>query len=147
MPAHQGPRGGSSGAHGSRRGLTVVVLAEAKAEGRRFLFDEQYWHVATVEQRLTEFGDPRAMSDLRIEKFGPFWELKLKGGLLKRLNVRVYFASVAARREIVILKTYKKEEDRKVYSGLSELLEDRLEDYLAGQARGKSVYRRAREES
>lgn len=123
-------------------GNAVIVLKEAKDEGRRILTDEQYWYVVGIERRLTEFGDKKAMSDLRISQFGNFWALKLKGGMLKRINLRIYFSHQPKLREVIVLKTYKKEDDRRVYPGLEDTLEDRLEDYLAGKNERVSVHRR-----
>ena len=84
-------------------------------------------------RRLVEWGDRKATSDLDVKQCGDFWELRLKGGFLGKINLRIYFAFISERREIVVLMTYKKEEDRRVSPSVSITLEDRLEDYLAGR--------------
>ena len=135
--------GGSDGQGKPIEPLTVVVLALAKDEGAEILTEFQYWLTVGIVQRLCEFGDKKATADLRISPLGDFWELKLKGGYLKKINLRIYFAHVPEQRETVILKTYKKEEDRQVSPHVIITLEDRLEDYLAGRLqRGVSVYKR-----
>jgi hypothetical protein len=124
-----------------QQSLTVVALDWAKDEGRRILTNEQYWHVVRYIKRLVEFGDKSAMSDLSISQLGSgFWALKLKGRILKKINLRIYFAHVPERNEIVVLMAYKKEEDRRVCPAVKYLLEDRLEDYLAGRTERASYF-------
>lgn len=122
--------------------LAVVVLRAPKKEGHEILNDFQYWHVAKVIMRLADFGDKAAIADLRINPFGKYWALKLKGGVLKKVNLRVYFAFLGDRREIVILKTYKKEEEGQAPPHIEITLDDRLEDYLAGERQGITQFRR-----
>ena len=101
----------------------------------------QYACLVGIVKRLADFGDRKATVDLDIQPFGDFWELRLKGGFLRRLNVRVYFAY--ERKEVIILMTYKKEEDRQVSPHVAVTLEDRLEDYRAGVLMdGVSIYKR-----
>lgn len=133
---------GAASGRGDPTDATVVALAEPKAEARRILDEVQYCESVAIVKRLSEFGNPSAVSDLSIRKFGDFWELRLKGGFLKRVNLRIYFAYVAERREVVILKAYKKEEDRRVCPSVRHTLEDRLEDYLAGKVQDVSRYKR-----
>jgi len=124
---------------------TVIALAEPKAEARKLLDEMQYWEATKIVKRLAEFGDRQATADLSIRQFGDFWELRLMGGFVKRLNIRVYFAYVAERNEIVVLMTYKKEEDRRTCPSIKHTLEDRLEDYLEGKRTGISTYREGNE--
>lgn len=107
----------------------VAVLPHAVREAKEILNDGQYFHVVGIVKRLVHFGDHRELWDLRIEAIDSFFELKLKGGLLGNINLRVYFADLAANNEIVVLKTYKKEEDHKTPRRIVVTLEDRLSDY------------------
>lgn len=93
-------------------GRSVAALMIAKKEARAILDDRQYAQCVLLVKRLCEFGDRLATSDLDIRSFGEFWELRLKGGFLRRINLRIYFADYSARRAIIVLKTYKKEERR-----------------------------------
>jgi hypothetical protein len=120
----------------------LVALARAKKEARHLLTEEQYWDLVGYVRRLIDFGDVKATSDLDIKPFAGFWELRLKGGFIRKINLRVYFAYVKERNEVVILMVYKKEEDRRVSPHIPILLEDRLEDYLLGAAHGISVHKR-----
>lgn len=92
---------------------TVVVLSVANAEGRDFLTDVQYLHAVDLVRQLVGFGVQRFETSLTIEKIQDFWELKDKGGVLGKINLRVYFAHVVDRNEIVVLSAYKKEDNGK----------------------------------
>jgi hypothetical protein len=118
---------------------TIVVLGASKAEARAILSDSQYWYAVGLVKRLVDFGNKAATTDLRIGPFKKFWSLKLKGGMLKKINLRIYFAFVQEKNEIVVLMTYKKEEMRRVSPHVAITLEDRLEDYLAGILHGVST--------
>src|SRR5262245_56218144 len=86
----------------------VVVVAKAKSEGREILTEEQYWDLVGYVKRLFDFGDRAKTADLDIRAIGDFFELRVKGGFIRRINLRVYFAFVAERNEVVVLMTYKK---------------------------------------
>jgi hypothetical protein len=143
---HRGGFRGNDEGEGDERGdqaqpLRVVALWRAKVEARDILDDFQYWWTVGLVKRLCDFGDREATSDLDIRQFGLFWELRLKGGPLKKINLRIYFAHVADHRVIVLLKAYKKEEDSQVSPHVMITLENRLEDYLAGRlGKNLSVY-------
>jgi len=120
---------------------TIVALKKSKKEARQILTDEQYWDLVGYAKRLYEFGDRKATADLDIRPLQEFWEFRVKGGFIRNVNLRVYFAYLQERNEIVILMAYKKEEDGQVSPHIPILLEDRLEDYLQGSSRGASIYR------
>jgi len=137
--------GADKGRDGANR--DVVALKVAMREGQDILTPNGYAEVAKLlRTRLPEFGNRKAMADLDIRPFGEFWELRLKGGYVGKINLRVYFADVPARGEIVVLKAYKKEEGGRTSPYVMITLEDRLEDYLLGKLQvGAGVYRRATE--
>lgn len=110
----------------------VVALNVAKAEGRKILSKPQYEHIKEILERLVDFGDKEELSDLSIEPIGSFWELREKGGILGRINLRIYFGTLPEDWELVIAKTYKKEDDGKTPPHIVEQVEDRLEVYKAG---------------
>lgn len=125
----------------------VVAILVAKKEAKSILTEIQYAQCISLVKRLCEFGDRHAMADLDIRQFGDFWELRLKGGFLKKINLRIYFADLLSDRdEIVVLKTYKKEEDGATSPHVRITLEDRLEDYRTGALqKGVSVYRKKKD--
>jgi hypothetical protein len=119
----------------------VVALDVAKAEGRKILSAVQYEHIKEILQRLVDFGDKEELSDLSIEQIGSFWELREKGGVLGRINLRVYFGTLPEDWELVVAKTYKKEDNGKTPQHIVEQVEDRLEVYkLGGRKKSDTVY-------
>ena len=120
----------------------VHVLKAARLEGRKILTDVQYDHVVEVLKRLTDWEDKAEISDLRIEKIESFYELKDKGGVLGRLNLRVYFAALPENKDIIVLKTYKKEEDGACPRYITINVESRLDEFLSGNSsEGVIIYR------
>ena len=129
-------------------GWDIYVLKAAKNEGHKILNDTQYEHIVGVLKRLTAWENKQEIADLKIERIESFYELKDKGGVLGRLNLRVYFAALPENKDIIVLKTYKKEEDGACPRYIVINVEDRLENFLAGGLQeGVSVYRAKSEES
>jgi hypothetical protein len=124
-------------------GASVIVLPHAVREAREFLNDGQYWHLVGLVRRLADFHKSSEIWDLDLKPIDQFWELRAKGSLLGRTNVRVYFADLQGRQEILILKARKKEEEGQLPRYVVINLEDRLSDYLAGFRKERLiVYRR-----
>ena len=124
----------------SRR-LAVVVLESAKRDGKKFLNDGQYFHMVGVIQRLVDFNNSDEISDLRIEPIENFFELKEKGGLLGKINVRIYFAHLQDEGRIVVLKAYKKDEDGQVSRHVVITVQARLRAYIQdGPSDGATIY-------
>ena len=113
----------------------VVVLGLAKKEGRRILTDLQYDHIVEILKRLVDFGNSEETADLDIKPIQSFYELREKWGPLGRINLRVYFSTIPAERELVIAKAYKKEDDGPTPRHVIIVVEDRLEEYKAGGLR------------
>jgi hypothetical protein len=110
----------------------IVVLAVAAKEGYDELTPEQYLHVQDQVKQLVGFGRRDFESILSIAPFGDFWELKEKGGTLGKKNLRVYFAFDPKANEVVVLHTYKKEDDGKAPPHIMIRLRNRLRMYLKG---------------
>jgi hypothetical protein len=107
----------------------VVVLEVAKNEGKRILDTCQYQHIVEVIKRLKDFGNYEELSDLDIEPISDFWELREKGGPLRKINLRVYFAILKDDKILVILKAYKKEEDGQTPQHVIVSIQHRLNEY------------------
>jgi len=120
----------------------VVALRVACSEGRDILTPGQYEHVKDLLKQLVGFGSQTYDQMIRIEPFGDFWKFKEKGGVLGKINLRVYFAHVKSRNEVVLLLTYKKEDDGKVGSHMRIRLANRLRQYLAGELSVEVTYTR-----
>lgn len=119
---------------------TVAVLPIAAKEGWEILTPGQYLHAKDLIKQLVGFGVREFDSKLRIEQIGDFWELKDKGGTLGRINLRIYFRFAQESNEIVILKTYKKEDDGSAPPHIVIGLKNRFRQYLDGQIRNIIKY-------
>jgi hypothetical protein len=126
-----------------RKVWIVVALDVAKREGQKILNKAQYQHIKEVLKRLVDFGNDEELSDLAIEPIASFWELKEKWGILGRINLRVYFGTFPEDMELVIAKTYKKEDDGKAPSHIIDVVEHRLEAYKSsGRKKSDSLHRK-----
>jgi hypothetical protein len=117
----------------------VVILEAAIKEGRKILSQTQYEHIVSILKRLVDFGNDEELSDLKIEQISSFWELKEKGGILGKINLRIFFGTIPEERELVVAKTYKKEAENQTPSYIIIAVEDRLEDYKINRPEGVAV--------
>ncbi len=111
----------------------VFVPRIVRLEARSFLTLAQYVHVTDFVKQLSGFGSRRYDPTLRIEPIGDYWELKEKGGVLGKINVRIYFAHVAAHNRVVLLSAYKKEVDGAAPPHILLRLKHRLRSYHNGE--------------
>ena len=128
----------------------VVVPDVVRREARKFLSIGQYVHVTDFVKQLVGFGSRRYDRTMRIEALGDFWELKEKGGVLGRINVRIYFAFVEANNQVILLSAYKKEDDGAAPPHIILRLRNRLRAYHRGDFDKGSIvhkWRRADQET
>lgn len=112
------------------RALKIIPLSVAIKEARAFLNEAQYLHVVGLVRRLSEFGNEEAMSDMRIEKIAQsIWELKDKGGVLGKINLRVFFGHLTNRELIIVLGAIKKENQHSTPRHIVIRMHNRLRDY------------------
>lgn len=109
---------------------TVVVLPVAMKEARKFLSPGQYLHITDLVKQLADFGAAGGVPG--VEPFGDFWELKAKGGILGKINTRIYFADLKEQREVVVLHAYKKEKEGATSPHVRIKLRGRLRSYHGG---------------
>lgn len=89
-------------------------LEAAEADGRKFLTEEQYAHAVQLFDELAYEIDPTKSETQEIRKIHEFYELCDKGGVLGKINLRVYFAIVNDMKLILALAAYKKEDEGQV---------------------------------
>lgn len=83
-------------------------------------------------------SDPTKSATQDVRKIQEFHELRDKGGILGKIDLRVYFVVVEERRLILVLATYKKEDEDQVASHIVTRVRNRLriaKDTMARQAR------------
>ena len=91
---------------------SVEYLDVAKTEAHGLLTPAQYAYVVRNVRELAQWPD--APDWLWVEPIDEFYELKLKGNVLGKINLRVYFGQIPGRRTVVLVGVYKKEAEGKV---------------------------------
>lgn len=89
----------------------VEVLDQAFSEAMAFLNGDQYDHLARQVRELARHDDPTHSQTIDVRPIEDFHELRDKGGILKRINARVFYLTHKPSRTIVILGAIKKEND------------------------------------
>ena len=88
---------------------SVHYLSVARAEAMDFLNDEQYAHVTDLLRTLASEVDPTHALMVTVQGVEDFYELKDKGGLLGKINLRVFFTVLFKEKAIVVVGAIKKE--------------------------------------
>jgi hypothetical protein len=111
---------------------TVDILDQAYAEAMSFLTKEQYHHVAAQFRDLAKEADPTRSPVIDVRTIDGFYELRDKGGVLKRINVRVFFCiSKKPVRKIIVLGAINKKNDGRTPVYVRILMDYRMRRYLA----------------
>lgn len=108
----------------------VAILPQVRAEARGFLDEDQYAHLSRQVRELAGHEDPTHSETLDIRPVGDMFELKEKGGILRRLNVRVFYFVSRDDRTIVILGAFSKQNDGPTPQGDLWRMEKRMRRYL-----------------
>ena len=124
---------------GKTSSQTIDVLGVAAKEGWEILTPGQYLHVKDLIKQLVGFGRREFESNLKIGPFGDYWELKDKGGTLGKINIRVYFAFESDLNKIVVLHTYKKEDDGQAPPHIKQKLNNRFRLYKQGHFKENTI--------
>jgi hypothetical protein len=92
---------------------SVWILDLGFREAVEFLNPAQYSHLTMQFKDLALHDDPTHSQTLSIRDMSPedFYELRDKGGVLGKLNVRVFFGVDKASRAIVVLGGIPKQND------------------------------------
>lgn len=89
----------------------MILLERVYGEAKEFLNDDQYAHLALQVKELARQDDPTHSQTVDVRAIEDFHEIRDKGGILNRLNVRIYYFVHHPGRAIVILGALKKEAD------------------------------------
>jgi hypothetical protein len=93
---------------------SLSYLKVAAEEGRKILTqDVQYDHAVDQVELLACEDDPtHPKALLEVQQHGDFYELKEKGGVLRKINLRVYFILVdRPTKTLWVIGCYKKEDE------------------------------------
>jgi len=86
-------------------------LEVAEKEARKLLTPDQYAHAVQLFDELAFESRPTQSQTQDVRKIEDFYELRDKGGILGNINLRIYFTVFKEQRLILVLRTYKKEDD------------------------------------
>ncbi len=68
----------------------VELLPQVRGEARAFLTEDQYTHLARQVRELAKHDDPTHSETLDIRPVGELHELRETGGVLAKINGRVF---------------------------------------------------------
>lgn len=89
----------------------VVYLSMARDDAMQFLDEGQYAHVIDQFKALASEENPRKPATVSVDAVEDFFELRDKGGILGKINLRVFFTILPRERTILVLGAIKKEAD------------------------------------
>jgi|SRR5271166_2287609 len=89
----------------------VDILDRAFGEVMSFLDKAQYEHISAQVKELARQEDPTHSDTVDVLPIEEFHEIRDKGGILHKINVRIYFFVQKLARKVVVLGAIKKEND------------------------------------
>jgi hypothetical protein len=110
----------------------VWMLSLVHDEVCGFLNKVQYQHMAMQVKELAGEDDPTHSTTASVLPVEDYFELRDKGGVLGKKNVRVYFGIDGTKKSIVILGGIKKESDGRLPEGTRILMNRRWRKYKRG---------------
>lgn len=111
---------------GEKHGWRLLYLEAAAREGRKILDDIQYAYVLEAFDEIALARDPKSPETHDVVPIYDFFEFRDKGGHLGKINLRVYFSVHEEVRSIVVLSTYKKEDEGKTPARIVRRAKNRL---------------------
>jgi phage-related protein len=116
----------------------VFVLDQAHADASGFLDADQYEHLARQVRELATQDDATRSATVDVRPVEDFYEIRDKGGVLRRLNVRVFYFVHKPSRAVVVLGAIKKENDGHTPLGDKVTMRRRMRLFLEWyEAQGK----------
>ncbi|WP_439627616.1 hypothetical protein [Gemmata sp.] len=109
----------------------VDLLDQSHREAMGILTEEQYDHVSRQFRELATEDEPSNSPTVDVRPFNDLFELRDKGGILGKINIRVFFAVCRGKRTLVVLGTINKKNDGKTPGWVAPLMRYRLRKYLA----------------
>lgn len=112
---------------------TVGILDMAFDEALKLLTEAEYQHLAMQVKDLAQEVDPTHSETQTVEKVEDYFELKDKGGILRKKNIRVFFGVDKPNQAIIVLGTIKKENNGPTPTGVKVRMRRRWRQYQAGE--------------
>jgi hypothetical protein len=115
---------------------SVHLLDVAFDEAMSFLDADQYQHAAQLVKELAREQDPSHSAGQSVDAVGDFLELRDKGGILRNINLRVFFHLDADRSVLVVLGAIHKKNDGPTPPWVKTRINNRLRRYRRGDLTG-----------
>lgn len=96
---------------------SVWFLSSARSDANGILTDPQYQHVVMQFQELAREADPTHSETCSVKAIDSYYEFRDKGGVLGKINLRVFFSVEKEHKSIVVLGVIKKEAEGKTPGG------------------------------
>jgi hypothetical protein len=87
----------------------IDLLDQAFQEAMAFLDEGQYGHMANQVRELARQEDPTHSDTVDVRPIEDYFEIRDKGGILRKINVRVFYFVHKPSRKIVVVGVIKKE--------------------------------------
>lgn len=108
----------------------VDELGQSHDEAMAFLNEDQYEHLSRQVREVAKEEDPGHCSTVDVRQIEDFYEIREKGGVLRKLNVRICFSVYMPTRTIVILGVIKKENEGQTPTGVRFTMRRRMRLYV-----------------
>lgn len=108
----------------------VQILDAAFSEAMGFLGPDQYDHMAMQVRELARQEDATHSDTVDVRPVEGYYEIRDKGGILRRLNVRVFYFVHQPARTIVVMGVIKKENDGATPLGDRVRMRRRMRSYI-----------------
>jgi hypothetical protein len=118
---------------GSGYQWNVLIVNFVFDEAMKFLDESQYAHLAEQFQMLALSEDPTRSLVVSVDAVDDFHELRDKGGILRGLNVRVFYYVDRRTRSIVVIGAILKKNNGPTLQTVKIRIRRRVRAYLAGE--------------
>jgi hypothetical protein len=112
---------------------TVGYLSVASGEASKFLNAEQHAHAIDLVRSLASEEHPTHPKTVDVDAVEDFYELKDKGGILGKINLRIYFIIEPSTRQIIILSAFNKKIEDQMPGWLKIRVKNRLRRFRNGE--------------
>lgn len=109
---------------------TVLIFDVAHDEALEFLTDAQLEHMQAHVRELAKLAEPTRSATIDVRPVEDIWEIRDKGGVLKKIAARVFFGVDHDSRRLIVLGSLKKENDGQTPVRIKIEMHRRMRDYF-----------------
>lgn len=113
----------------------------AAKDAAKFLNEVQYAHAVDLCRQLALESNPRKSDLLDVDAIEDFFELKDKGGILGKINLRIYYFACDEEKSIIALGCWNKDTNKQVPQYVKARMKSRLR-FVRGKMPNRKINRR-----